>query len=129
MDTASILQETLKSIDSYIAEKQEAIKRGEALERLKSNPDFQAVIVEGYIETEAKKLFDILTDPTGASPYSAETIQLKLEAISHFKSYVGTRDYPGTVKMDATRAPGEIQRELAERARTTAEYAAIEAEG
>lgn len=117
------LKETLESIDTYIAEKRIDIKRGEQLQRLMKNPDFIDVIMNGYIEVEAKKLFKILTDPTGASPYSPEETQMKLSSISDFKGYVGTEDYPGTVMMDAQRAPFEIEREENERIRVTADYA------
>ena len=119
----SNLEETLSAIDKYIAEQQKAIDDGKALERLLNNKDFKAIILDGYIEAEAKKLFSILTDPTGASPYTQEEILLKLEVISHFKSYIGTDDYLGTVRIKATAAPDNIFREEQERARVTALYA------
>jgi len=119
----SNLEETLKRIDKYINEQERNIKRGEALERLMVNPDFKAIILDGYIDTEAKKLFKILTDPSGASPYTPEEIHLKLGTISHFRGYVGTSDFAGTVKIDAEQAPSNILREQVERSRVTAEYA------
>lgn len=122
MDSSN-LQETLEAIDSEIASKKLAIQKGAALARMKSTDDYRIVFTEGYCETEAKKLFDILTDPSGVSCYSAEQIHLRLEAISHFKGYVGTEDFPGTVDVDAEHAPEEIQREQAYRAQVTAEYA------
>lgn len=115
------LNEELKAIDAAIAERRKAIKLGEALQRLLKNQDFIDVILEGYIENEARKLFAILTDPSGKSPYSAEKIHLMLEAISHFKGYVGTDDYEGTVMMEARRAPQDIAREEDYRKQVTAE--------
>lgn len=123
MDSSN-LKETLEAIDAAIAKSNAAIKRGERLKRLMKNPDFIDVILEGYIEVEAKKLFKILTDPTGASPLSNEEIHLKLEAISHFKGYVGTNDYEGTIEINAKRAPDEILRETNYRKEVTADYAA-----
>ena len=124
MDEASSnLKETLEAIDAVIAKKKEAIKAGEALKRLMNNPDFKLVILEGYVEAEANKLFKILTDPSGASPYTDDQIKLKLEAISHFKGYVGTEDFPGTVKIEAEQAPLEILREENYRKEVTAMYA------
>jgi hypothetical protein len=114
------LNETLKAIDAVIAERREAIKLGEALNRLMKNQDFIDVILEGYINKEAKKLFAILTDPSGKSPYSAEKIHLMLEAISHFKGYVGTDDFEGTIMMEARRAPQDIAREEDYRKQVTA---------
>jgi hypothetical protein len=123
-----ILRETLKATDSAIAKKEADIKRGEALERLKQNPDYQLIIEQGYIESESKKLFDTLTDPSGASVYTAEQIHLKLEAISHFKSYVGTDDYIGEIKAAADAAPEAIERERLYRQEVTAEYSLLENE-
>ena len=120
---ASNLKVTLESIDASIAKSKAAIERGKKLERLKQNPDFIDVILDGYIEVEAKKLFTILTNPTGASPYTNEEIHLKLEAISHFKGYVGTDGYEGTVEIDAKRAPDEIFREESYRNEVTARAA------
>jgi len=124
MDEASSnLKETLKAIDAVIAEKRTAIKLGEALERLINNPDFKLVILDGYIEAEASKLFKILTDPSGATPYTDEQIHLKLEAISHFKGYVGTEDFLGTVRIAAKQAPLDIIREENYRNEVTATVA------
>ena len=120
MDT-STLNETLRAIDAVIADKRQAIERGKMLTRLKNNPDFVELFLNGYIEDEAKKLFAILTDPTGASPYSAEKIHLMLEAISHFKGYVGTDDYKGTIMIEAEQAPLDIAREEDYRKQVTAE--------
>ena len=119
------LNETLAAIDAYIADKEAAIERGKALERLKTNKDFQSVIIEGYIDTEAKRLFAILTDPTGASPYSPEEIHLKLAAISHFKEYVGTATFTGLVESEALNAPGVIISEQLNRTQATADFAAL----
>jgi len=123
MDNTSILTETLKSIEDSIAGYEDAIKRGTALDRLMSNPDFQLVILDGYIEAEAERLFTILTDPSGATPYTPEKIQLKLASISDFKGYVGTKDYPGTIKREADKAPGLIFNENEYRKQFTAEHA------
>ncbi len=118
----SNLTETLERIDAVIAEKKAAIKLGEDLKFLKSNPQFQRVIMDGYIDTEAKKLFDILVDPSGVSVYSAETIQLKLEAISHLKGYIGTPGFTGAIEIEASNAPMEIYREEEYRKEVTSTF-------
>lgn len=124
MDTTSNLKDTLKRIDEYIGTQREAITKGEALERLMKNPDFKLVILDGYFEAETKKLFNLLVDPTGASPYTNDQINLKLAGISDFKGYVGTDDYVGTVATEAFNAPSNIDREEDERKRVTAEFSA-----
>ena len=126
MDSTQLLKEELKAIDKTIEKKKKAIRLGEALKELKNDPNFKLVILEGYVEAEAKRLFKILTDPSGVSPYSNEEIQLKLAAISHFKSYIGTDDYVGTIEIEAERAPDEIIMEENYRDEVTANAAQTE---
>jgi hypothetical protein len=115
------LTETLNAIRASIIRNEEAIELGEALKRLKENPDFISVIMEGYVKSEASKLFTILTDPSGSSPYSTEEILLRLEAISHFKGYVGADNFKGTVEIDSETAPLSIERDQDYRKELTAE--------
>ena len=123
MDEKSNLNETLKAIQSAIAEREANIELGEKLKRLRRNPDFQDVILKSYIEDVADKLFKILTDPTGASPYSMDTIQLKLGSISDLKAHIGTEEFKGTIEVKAEQAPLEIERELDYRKELTAQVA------
>lgn len=123
MDDTSNLKETLERIDAAIEQYRADIQLGKDLEFLKNNPQFQRVIMNGYIDSEAKVLFKILTDPSGASPYSPEQVHLKLEAISHFKGYVGTEDYPGTIMINAGQAQERIAREEMFRKEVTATFA------
>ena len=123
MDEESNLNETLKAIQLAITEREANIERGEKLKRLKENPDFQDVILKGYIEDVSKELFKVLTDPSGASPYSMETIYLKLGSISDLKAYIGTEEFKGTVQVKAEQAPLEIEREQDYRKELTAQVA------
>lgn len=123
MDNTSELNITLKRIDDYIETQEQAIKRDEKLKRLMQNEDFIDVILEGYFEVEAKKLFKILTDPTGASEYTEDKIRRKLDSISDFKEYVGTDDFKGTIEIEALMAPGRIAKETDERVNVTANAA------
>jgi len=125
MDSSN-LQETLADINAVISDWEADIEKSEALKRMKQTKDYKLVFAEGYINTEAKKLFEILTDPSGASCYSPEQIHLRLEAISHFKGYVGTEDFPGTVEEEARYAFESIQRERTYRQDITAENAKVE---
>jgi len=117
------LNDTLKEIDAAIERYKADMKMGEALERLKKNEDFQNIILNGYMEVEAEKLFNILIDPSGASPYSEETIKLKLAAISHLRSFIGTEKFEGTIEMNAKRAPLAIAKEEDFRLEITADAA------
>ena len=117
---SSNLKETLQRIDTVISEKRSAIETGKKLEALMATQNFIDVILEGFIETEAKKLFDVMVDPTGASPYSNEEIQLMLAGISTFKRYLAN------VKLEAENAPLDIQIEEDYRTQVTSEAAMSE---
>jgi len=121
MDTSN-LTVTLTSIDNAIENKKKAIELGEKLKRLLKDSDFKDVILGYCLEDSAKDLFNILTDPSGASPYSAELIHLKLEAISHLKGVLGTEGNPGTIMTEALQAPFDIAREEEYRKEVTADY-------
>ena len=123
MTTAANLKDTLKAIDSKLEEYKTDIENGEKLKRLIANSDFQDLILDGYCESEAKKLFQILTDPTGASPYSNEDIHFRLGYISNFKGYVGTSNHAGTIENKAIMAPDLIIKETNYRKEVTADFA------
>lgn len=122
VDTTN-LTDTLKQIDSYIAEKKFDIAQGEKLKRLMKDSDFLDVIINGYFESEAQKLFNILTNPGIDTVYTKDEITHRLAGISHFREYVGTEGKPGTLEIAASAAPSLIAREEDERARVTAVYA------
>lgn len=117
------LKEELDAVDKAIERYKANIVKGEDLKFLMKLPQFKRLILEGYFETEAKKLFTILTDPTGVSPISEDEIHQTLAGISHFKGYVGTRDFTGSVMIDAETAPDHILREEQYRKEITAEAA------
>ena len=123
MDESQILKETLKSIDDYIDDQKLLIKKGEALQRLKNNPDFQLVIMDGYFDAEAEMLFSLLTNPISGKPIDRELILNQLDGIKHFKGYVGTKDHPGTLEQAASMAPDNIHRESLARMKITADHA------
>lgn len=103
------LAKELQDIDDAIADQNAKIKRGEALERLVKNKDFQSVIMEGYLAAEAGRLFEILTTPPGNRKDVLDTTHDKLSAVRHFKEYVGTESYPGIVRREAENAPDVIE--------------------
>jgi hypothetical protein len=123
MGESTILRDTLAGIDAAIEKYKRDIKRGEDLKILMENEQFKSVILDGYIEEESRRLFRILTDPTGAMPFTEDQLQLKLAAISTFKGYVGTKDHKGTILELAENATLMIAREEDYRREVTAEYA------
>jgi len=116
------LSETLKAIEVYIAKQQELIKRGEDLKGLMADERFKRVILDGYFETESKKLFETLTNPFSSNTMEIEDAKVVLAGINNFKRFVGTPEYKGTVMIEAEQAPLNIAREEDERSKITAEY-------
>ena len=91
MDAASNLKEQLKEIDDRIAELEKDIEIGKALERLHENEDFQKVILDGYLEDEAKRLFELMTTPMKFKREIMENIQEKLSSIRNLKEYFAVK--------------------------------------
>ena len=114
MDITSNLSVTLERIDEAIDTFKESAAEGEMLKRLRSNPDFVHLFINKYIDTEAKKLFNILIDPSGASPYSEDELRRKLDAVGSFKGYLSD------IKIAAIAAPAFIMREEQYRKEVTA---------
>jgi hypothetical protein len=81
------IQEELELCDQRIAELEEYIAMAEALERLHENEDFKKVILEGYFEKEAKRLFGLLVDAQPIKRESMENIIEMLNSIRHLKQF------------------------------------------
>lgn len=120
MNKDSELTETLSAIDKSIAEYEAKVARGEALARMKETSDYKLVFEEGYIDAEANRLFEMLTAVPAIRRETMEVMKDKLEAIRHFKEYVGTDTYPGIVMSEANSAEDNINREKNYRLEVTA---------
>lgn len=88
MDTSNVKEE-LKQVDLRIEDLNKQIAIGEAIERLHENDDFKLVVIDGYMEAEAERLFDILTTPTSLKRDQLENIMDMLGSIRNFKGYIG----------------------------------------
>ena len=97
------LKEDLEAIDKRIEELKEEIALAEALERLHENEDFKKVILDAYFEKEAKRLFELLTEPTSLKREQLENITDMLATIRYFKGYFKT------ILINAHMAPDQIQ--------------------
>jgi len=107
------IKDQIERIDSAIEVQEWYIKRNEALERLKQNDDFQTVIMDGYINIEADRVYQKLTDPRLAKPEDKESYLHQLETIKDIQRYLGTETYKGTVAILAANAKGFIDDNLA----------------
>lgn len=105
----------LQECDDRIAELKAAIEKGKALERLHESKDFDEIVLSGYFEKEAERIFGLLTTPTSLKRDQLDNLMDKLSAIRNFKHYFKT------VLIDAAMAPEQIEEEEAYRKNLTAE--------
>ena len=85
--------EMLEEYNYYVGQKQ-------ALDRLKTNPDFKKVILEGYFKDKAINGVSLLaTDYVRRNGLRPEVME-SLVAISHLQDYFITIDKMGTTEED-----------------------------
>lgn len=98
------IDEQIEKIDKDIELQEWFIKRGEALDRLINTDDFQLVFVEGYLEIEAQRVFELLTHPLTVKPEDNSNYMSQLDTIKNIGRYIGCNNYPGMVAISATNA-------------------------
>lgn len=104
---ASLISE-IEEIDKDISEKQKIVNRYKSLERLMLNKDFQDVILNGYLNENANKIFVQLTLPSSLRLISKEECEECLSAIRSLNKYIGGKDYVGDLYYDATKASEDV---------------------
>jgi hypothetical protein len=115
------LKTELADIDSRIATLRKNIELGEALQKLHENEDFKNVILEGYMDDEAERIFKVLVDPShNLKRDIMENLMDKLMAIRSIKQYFGT------ILINAAMAPEEIANEEKYRKEVTEQHASKE---
>ncbi len=85
------LQDELKQIDESIEELEQVKQFSEDLASLHEDERFQRVILQGYLETEAERLFKNLTTPMNMKRDMIENMMDKLGSIRDLKQYFGTQ--------------------------------------
>ena len=115
MSEKDTLKQELAEIDGRIEELKEKIELGKALEELHEDERFKKVVLEGYFDEEAKRLFGLLTTPTSLKRDQLENVMDKLSAIRNFKGYFKE------ILLQAGMAPSQIEEEEAYRQQVTAD--------
>lgn len=100
----NIDNESIKEIDRQLEELEFLIKRGEALEKLLKDENFKILILEGYYEVEAKRVFSLLTHPLTVKPEDKASYLSQLDTIKDIARYLGNETYKGTVAITAINA-------------------------
>ena len=95
------IDEQIEIIDRDLEVLEWNIKRAEALNKLLEMEEFQLVIIEGYLEIEAQRVFNLLTHPLTVKPEDKNSYLSQLETIQNLGRYLGTPEYKGIVKISA----------------------------
>lgn len=80
----------IKEIEITIEDCKEVVNRGAALERLLDNPDFNSLIMKGYMERESHRLTLLLADPACETPQARDNIVRDLSAIAQLNAFFRT---------------------------------------
>ena len=95
------IDEQIETIDRDLEVLEWNIKRAEALDKLLEMEEFQLVIIEGYLEIEAQRVFNLLTHPLTVKSEDKNSYLSQLETIQNLGRYLGTPEYKGIVKISA----------------------------
>lgn len=87
-------QEDIHRIQVEIDTAKKVIEKADALERLLRNPDFQAVIDDGYFTLEARRLTLLLGDANITDATRARVVR-SLEAVGELHSYIRNKRAEG----------------------------------
>lgn len=68
------------------------IELGNALDKLRSNRDFNKLVTEGYLKDEAIRLVHLKSDPNMQSPEKQAAIMRDIDAIGALASFLLTID-------------------------------------
>lgn len=114
-DTTSNFKEELAQIDDRIKDFEKQIELHSALERLHENEDFKKVVLDGYLDKESQRIFELLTIPTNLKRDQLDNLMDMLTSIRNFKGYFKK------IIIDATMAPEQMDEERAFRKEFTAQ--------
>ena len=102
------IDEHIAQIDASIEEQNVRVARGKDLAELIKDPKFQSVMIDGYLNEEANRVFNLLTSPRVSKPEEVQSYMSQLETIKNIGRYLGDGDYPGTIAILAANAKKEI---------------------
>ena len=88
IEEIKLRKEKIAEIDASILEQKAKIEFAEAITKLKSNPDYQLVIEQGYFEKEGERLTKNLLEPTYLKRDQIENIIEMTNAIRHAKTFL-----------------------------------------
>lgn len=95
------IDEQVEIIDRNLEVLDWNIRRAEALDKLMGMEEFHLVMIEGYLEIEADRVFKLLTHPLTIKPDDKNSYLSQLDTIKNLSRYLGSPEYKGIVKISA----------------------------
>ena len=84
----SEIQQQINNVERTIADAKKQIKRMEALQRLENNPDFQEIIMDGFLEDHAVRQVLLRGNPSiRSSEQALDSVDLQISAIGGLKQF------------------------------------------
>ena len=81
--------DNIENIELSINVAKQYVDRMNSIYTLSKNKDFKDVIETGYFENEASRLVLLKADPTMQKPEDQAAILRSIDAIGHFRQYLG----------------------------------------
>jgi hypothetical protein len=106
------MTDQVRKIEENIAEAKQFLEMNAALERLSRNPDFKAVLTDGYLKTEAVRLVHLKSDPHMQTPDRQAGVVRDIDAIGGLVSYFRTVAHNAQVALKAIEAGEDELNEL-----------------
>ena len=103
----------IKEIEVNIQQAKTLVESGTALDRLRSNRDFQLVINKGYFEQESIRLVHLKADHNMQSNESQLSIVKQMDAIGTLSQYFQTVYHHASMAEKAMEADEQTRAELA----------------
>lgn len=88
-------EQEIAALDQQIKDARPQLDLAAALERLRVNPDFKKLVVEGYLKNEAVRLVHLKADPNMSAPQHQAAIVRDIDSIGALAQFFATVDAVG----------------------------------
>lgn len=104
--------DTVQEIEKNIKLAKKLVDLGNAVERLRQNRDFKAVVLDGYLAQEAIRLVHLKSAPEFQTPERQSSILSQIDAIGGFTQYLNTVVQQGAAASKSIAADEEAVAEI-----------------
>lgn len=102
----------IKEIEMNIKQAQCLVDMGNSLERLRSNKDFKAVIIDGYLNKEAVRLVHLKSDVSMQTAERQASIVKQMDSIGQLNQFFDTVYHQASLAGKAIASDEEARDEL-----------------